>query len=369
MPSNPSSCASGEISARHGETRPARVLVVDPSPAAGRLLRACDPGTTPLHITRVPTLAEAHKHVAHKPIDVAVIEPALPDGSGLTLHRQLNRRYRRIDTLIVASDPTFDQAVQALRAGAADFLTKPLDPAVLSDRLRRLLDARQQQKEQTERVRRLRRACRKLEEAREEVTQQVDTLCEDLVGAYQELADQMQDAVSRREFETVIRDELDLEPLLRKTLTYLVDQAGPTNAAVFLPAIADDEFSLGGYVDYDCATGSADMLLQHLADVLAPRVADRDAPLRLNDDASLEQWIGDDAAYLADCDVIAFGCQHEGEALAAIVLFRDRNEPFSESMVQTCRMVGQVLGERLVKLIRVHHRMTADHPNPSDDLD
>ncbi|MFW6059840.1 MAG: response regulator [Phycisphaeraceae bacterium] len=347
--------------------RPVRVLVVDPSPAAGRLIKACDPGTMPMHVTRLGSLSAAQAHVAEKPVDVVVIEPNLPDGSGLTLQAMLQRRYRDIDSIIISSQPTLDDAVQAMRGGAADFLIKPLDPTLLTERLRTIIDQRQRRREQTERVRSLRRTCRRLERTRREVTQQVDMLCEDLVGAYQELADQMQHAMSRREFETVIRDELDLEPLLRKTLTFLVDKTGPTNAAVFLPAVAADEFSLGGYVNYDCAAGSADMLLEHLGDVVAPRIADRDEPVHLRDDAALAQWIGDDAAYLADCELLAFGCREEGEPLAAIVLFRDRSEPFDEPTVQTCRVIADLLGERLVKLIRIHHRATVDNPFHSDD--
>ncbi len=354
---------------RNEADRPLRVLVVDPSTAAGRLLQACAPEETSLHVTRVGTLAAARQHMASKPVDLAVIEADLPDGSGLSLHEALHRRYRRMETLIVTATPTLDTAVQALRTGAVDFLTKPLDPAVLTDRLRQVIAKQAREREQAQRVRRLRRVCRKLDHARQEVTEQVDVLCEDLVGAYQELAGQMQEAVSRREFEVAIEDELDLEPLLRKTLMFLVDKAGPTNAAVFLPAMTPDEFSLGGYVNYDCATGSADMLLQHLGDVVAPNVASHTEPLHLRTDESLAEWIGDDAVYLAECEVVAFGCEQEGEALAALVLFRDRDQPFDETALQACRVVSELLGERLVKLIRIHHRMAADHSYPSDDLD
>lgn len=362
--SNSVLCQVGESGAR-----PVRVLVVDPSPAAGRLVRACDPGLVPMHVTRLGSLSAAKAHLTDKPVDLVVIEPRLPDGSGLALQQMLQRRYRHIDSIIIACDPSLEDAMRAIRSGASDFLVKPLDPAMLTDRLKAVLDRRQRRREQTERVRRLRSACRKLERTRREVTQQVDTLCEDLVGAYQELADEMQHAVARREYETIIQDELDLEPLLRKTLTYLVDKTGPANAAIFLPAVAEDEFSLGGYVNYDCANGSADMLLQHLGDVLAPRVVEQDQPVHLRDEAELAQWIGDDAAYLADCEVVAFGCRHEGEPLAAVVLFRDRHEAFDPGFVQTCNVVGAMLGERLVKLIRIHHRATADSPFHAEDED
>ena len=351
--------ATGRAPGSNG-ARALRVLVVDPSPAAGRLIAACDPGTVPIRTAQVTTLAAARAHLAHKPVDLVVLEPELPDGSGLALRDELNRRFRRIDTLVISGNPSMELAVQALRAGAVDYLTKPLDPVQVSDRLQQIIAQRGERREQSERVRRLRRACRKLDEARLEVTEQVDTLCEDLVGAYRELADQMNHAVCQREFAGAIGDELDLEPLLRKTLTFLVEKAGATNAAVFLPAMSDEEFNVGGYVNYDCDTGAADMLLQHLADVMAPRVAAHRKPVHLSDEASLAAWLGDDAAYLAECDVVAFGCRQEGEPLAAVVLFRDAAEPFDDELLATCEAVSRTLGERLVKLIRVHHRMSAD---------
>jgi len=347
--------------------RALRVLVVDPSPAAGRLIAACDPGAAPLRTTRVGSLAEARAHLASKPVDLVVLEPALPDGSGLALRDELNRRFRRIDTLVISGEPSMESAVQALRAGAVDYLVKPLDPVQVADRLRRVIWQRAERRGQAERVRRLRRACRKLDQARIEVTEQVDVLCEDLVGAYQQLADQMNHAVCEREYASAVGDELDLEPLLRKTLTFLVDKAGATNAAVFLPALSDEEFSVGGYVNYDCDTGAADMLLQHLADVLAPRIAEHGEAVRLSDEDALAEWIGDDAAYLAECDVIAFGCRQEGEPLAAVVLFRDAEEPFDEAVMDTCNAVARAMGERLVKLIRIHHRMTSENPFYSED--
>lgn len=365
--SSPSINASSfEQAARQG-ARPLRVLVVDPSPATGRLVRRCAPTEATLHVRRVETLAAAQRHMLSRPVDLAIVESELPDGSGLALHEALNRRYRRVDKIVVSARPTLEGAMQAMRAGAVDFLPKPIDSAALCERLRAVVAARVHQREQIQRVRRLRRACRKLDQTRQEVTQQVDVLCEDLVGAYQELADQMEHTVSQREFDAVIRDELDLEPLLRKTLSFLVDKTGPTNAAVFLPTLTPDEYSVGAYINYDCAKGGAELLLTHLADVLAPCVAEREQPLHLTDDAAIRHWLGDAAAHLADCEVLAFGCRAEGEPLAAVVLFRQRREPFDGTHVQVGGAIAQQLGQRLVKLIRIHHRAMPDDAFSCDE--
>lgn len=338
-----------------------RVLVIDREPQFVKLLAKCQNGDDPMEVFHVRTISEARKRLAKGAVDLAVIEPELPDGSGLELAEELKRGRKHIKTIMVSEKPSLEAAVQAIRAGAADFMVKPLDLQQVSQRVREVVKAQQRDKEQTQRIRRLRRACKKLNQARVDVSRQVDILCNDLVTAYQELAGQVQQVVSARDFEAVIEGELDLEALLRKTLSYLVEQAGPTNAAVFLPATAD-EFSVGGYVNYDCSSSSADMLLQHLADVAAPRFADQCDVVHLTDDEALTHWLGDDALYLSDCDMIAFACQHEDEALAVITLFRDRSQPFSNAAIEACSSVAATLGQTLVKLIRVHHRHLGEDP-------
>ena len=337
--------------------RPLRVLVVDPSPGSVQLAKACVPTEVALRIARVGTLKAGRRYITTKPVDVAIIESDLPDGSGLALSKLVNRRYRRIDSIFISAKPTLEAAMKAVRHGAADFLTKPIDSQRLAGCLRSLVDDRLRQRDRNRRIRRLRRACRQLDQSRREVTHQVDVLCEDLIGAYQELADQMQHSVSRREFEAAIRDELDLDPLLRKTLTFLLDKTGPANAAIFLPAIAMDEFSLRGYVNYDRAGEAAELLMQQLTDVLAPQVACREEPMHLTDDEQIARHLGG-MTYLLGCEILAFGVQAEGEPLAAVVLFRDRSEPFDASMIQACTAISAPFGERLVKLIRIHYRAT-----------
>ena len=81
-------------------------------------------------------------------------------------------------------------------------------------------------------VQRLKRICRRLNSARQDANRQLDVLCNDLVNAYQELADQMSRVSLASEFSSLIRQELDVESLLRTTLEYLLTKTGATNAAV-----------------------------------------------------------------------------------------------------------------------------------------
>jgi GAF domain-containing protein len=102
------------------------------------------------------------------------------------------------------------------------------------------------------------------------------------------------------------------------------------------------------------------LLLSHLADVVAPAVADEDVVYHIKDNRAMQELIGDDATYLQDCHMLAVPCWAEGEPLAIIALFRDGSQPFHEDVVQTTEAIAPMLGNYLAKIIRVHHRHSPD---------
>ncbi|MEM9020680.1 MAG: response regulator [Planctomycetota bacterium] len=365
--------------------RTRRVLLVDRTPALTPVLEQAPAEVGPVRVLYAATLARARELVEEQgPIDVAVIEPDLADGSGLDFAEQLAQSKAITQSVVVSSSTDLRQAQRAMRAGATDYILRPAasdradDVAAsassiaedLADRLRAALERQQADRQQARRLRRLKKLCRRLNDARQEVSDQVDVLCNDLVTAYQELAQQMHHLSTAADLTTVIDDELDLEVLLRKTLEHLIKLAGPCNAAIFLPATVD-EFSLGGYVNYNCTKDSADMLLQHLADVLAPRIADHSDELvmHVTSNHTMTELLGDDWNYLADCHLLTFACTHEGDALAVVALFRDDSEPFSDTLIDAAATVGEMLGDQLAKIIRIHHRGMDDVPFDTQGAD
>jgi DNA-binding response OmpR family regulator len=361
------SAAASQGQAKDAERR-FRVLVVDPQAQFKQLLEKCAGSKPPMQVSHARTLAEARKRLAEGSVDLAVIDQSLPDGCGMELANELSRSRRITQTILITEKPSLDAAIAAIRLGAADYLVKPLDLQQVDAGVKKALTKQKVNKMHAQRVRRLRRLCKKLDQAREEVTKQVDILCNDLVTAYQELAVQMQQVVQTSEYGALIRDELGLDRLLRRTLEHVVDKAGPTNAAVFLPSNLD-EYSLGGYVNYDCASESADMLLQHLADVVAPRLAEIDGPVHVEDNETLLHWLGDDAAYLLDSHVLGLACRHDGETLAVLTLFRDGGEPFTAATVELITGMGPMLGDALARVIRIHHRHLPDPFVDEDEQD
>jgi FixJ family two-component response regulator len=64
----------------------------------------------------------------------------MPGMSGLELQSKLNEDHHRIPIIFITAQGDEKMRMQALRAGAVKFLTKPLDRGVLLDSVRTALD-------------------------------------------------------------------------------------------------------------------------------------------------------------------------------------------------------------------------------------
>jgi len=332
----------------------ARVLLVEPDAgarkAAARLLRDGS-----IEVDPVGSMREAIGATGGCEYDAAVIREELEDGSGLELAGRLAEAGASTGIVLLSGAPTMDLAVSAMRSGAVDLLAAGAAEAELLASVTHAIERGRTVRAQREQLDRLKRVCRRLNQSRQQVSDQIDSLCNDLVGAYQELADHVTHVAMASEFSSLLSQELEIESLLRTTLEYLLTKTGPTNAAVFLPSNHCD-FSLGAYVNYNCPRDAADVLLDHLADVIAPRFQDEPDIVVFNDDDDLAEGLGEDAHWLADSRVLVFACQHEGETLAVMTLFRDRSTPFSEELLDQLDVLRGLFAEGLARVIRVHHR-------------
>jgi DNA-binding NtrC family response regulator len=79
-------------------------------------------------------LASAAALAGRRPFAAVLVDYFLPDGAGLELLQQLPEP--RPDVVLVTGQATVETAVEALRAGAIDYLTKPVDVARLKAVLR-----------------------------------------------------------------------------------------------------------------------------------------------------------------------------------------------------------------------------------------
>ena len=332
---------------------PARVLVVTSSRTQRELMSAQLSG-------RVATLSHADSpHAARiaaskSQFDVAIVAAELA-GGGLALTRELTEAHPELCVVVLADKPSLDDAVGAMRSGATDMVPCGTRGPELLTRIAEAFRRSRGTRAREDRIERLRKLCRRLNETREQVTNQVGGLCNDLVGAYSELSDKLTLVTVASEFNSLVRQELDIESLLRTVLEYVLTKTGPTNAAIFLPSTSGD-FTLGAYVNYDGPKDSGEVLLDHLAAALAPRFENEPGITLLTGRDELESRLGKCADWLSDSTLAAFACHNDDECLAVVTLFRDKRVPFGKDLLPVLETLSVLFAKQLTRVVKVHHR-------------
>jgi DNA-binding NtrC family response regulator len=84
---------------------------------------------------------------AGRRVDVAVIDYMLPDGTALDLLPRLRELDPAVPLVILTGHGSIDLAVQAVKAGAEQFLTKPVELEALALVVERLLEGHRSRRE------------------------------------------------------------------------------------------------------------------------------------------------------------------------------------------------------------------------------
>src|SRR5206468_1751323 len=79
------------------------------------------------------TAAEGLEQIARVRPDAVILDINLPDESGLAAFRKLREIDARVPVLFITGHGTTDQAIEAMKLGAFDFLLKPLEIQTLRD--------------------------------------------------------------------------------------------------------------------------------------------------------------------------------------------------------------------------------------------
>jgi two-component system, NtrC family, response regulator len=96
---------------------------------------------------------EALDFLDHEEIDLIITDLRMPSMDGVEFHRRVRGRFPDTAVIFITAFGTVASAVEAMRVGAADYLTKPLNTDELCIRIRRLI----QRKKEIEEIRQLRR--------------------------------------------------------------------------------------------------------------------------------------------------------------------------------------------------------------------
>jgi DNA-binding NtrC family response regulator len=107
-----------------------RVLLVEDDPLDAHLIQSGLRRENRLRVEHVPSAVEALARLTRgaADFDAVLSDICLPHMSGIELVRQLRRRGIAIPLFLMTAHADIATAVDGMRAGAADFLVKPLDP-------------------------------------------------------------------------------------------------------------------------------------------------------------------------------------------------------------------------------------------------
>ena len=103
-----------------------KVLVVDDEPDIRELLEITL-GRMKLETFSARNVAEALALLKRETFDLCLTDMRMPDGSGLELVQYIQQRYPQVPVAMITAYGSLDTAINALKAGAFDFLTKPVD--------------------------------------------------------------------------------------------------------------------------------------------------------------------------------------------------------------------------------------------------
>ena len=87
------------------------------------------------------SLTAGRERLAGERYDLLIIDKNLPDGSGLSLAREVAEGSLDAQVVIISGYATLSSAVEALQAGVADFVVKPFDLADFRARLQRTIES------------------------------------------------------------------------------------------------------------------------------------------------------------------------------------------------------------------------------------
>lgn len=105
-------------------------LVVDDEPDIRELLEITL-GRMGIDTAAADTLAAAHMRLTQAHFDLCLTDMRLPDGNGIELVEYIQKNYPDTPVAVITAHGSMEAAISALKAGAFDFVSKPVDLQVL----------------------------------------------------------------------------------------------------------------------------------------------------------------------------------------------------------------------------------------------
>ncbi len=324
------------------------VLVVDDERDTVDVVQRIVESTVGCTVIKADSYRQATEILRNRNIDLLVTDIHLPDGDGMGLIGLLQEKAPSSAAVVISGDATVSTAIRAFRAGSLDFLPKPFSAELLSDRVETALKRQKIAARTEKRLGRLKTAVRQLNLARHTVSKKVDLLCNDLVGAYGELARQMDNVRTVEGYRKLLNGSHDLEQMLCNSMDWILKNLGYCNVAVYL-AGESKEYELGAYMKYTIQG------TPQLTDAMKHGIV----PLSVRENLVHIPTVGAggtltpiELQMLSSQTIVASNCLYLGESLASMVLFRDSKSPFSDADKETVKAISSIFATCLAAVVR-----------------
>ena len=106
------------------------ILIVDDEPDIRELLDLTL-SRMGLQVTTAEDLTEARRALSTGSFSFCLTDMRLPDGNGLDLVSEIARDHPQLPTAVITAHGKVEDAVVALKLGAFDFVSKPVDLSIL----------------------------------------------------------------------------------------------------------------------------------------------------------------------------------------------------------------------------------------------
>ncbi|MGM8228204.1 sigma-54-dependent transcriptional regulator [Cellvibrio sp. ARAG 10.3] len=107
-----------------------RALVIDDEPDIRELLEITL-GRMQIDTDSVASVKEARQYLAQRNYDLCLTDMRLPDGNGLELVEFIQQHHPRLPVAVITAHGSVDTAIESMKAGAFDFITKPVNLSTL----------------------------------------------------------------------------------------------------------------------------------------------------------------------------------------------------------------------------------------------
>jgi two-component system, NtrC family, response regulator HydG len=106
-------------------TQPSLLVVDDEQPVLNLIEKVAHKAG--YHVMTCSSGSDALRQLAHRPADLAMVDLRMPDVNGLDLLRDIRRAVPGCEVILMTGHAGVDSAVEAIKRGAREYLTKPFD--------------------------------------------------------------------------------------------------------------------------------------------------------------------------------------------------------------------------------------------------